>query len=176
MALEVLGGGSLFLLVQGGRLRRRLATALAFRSTSLSDVQSEVQRMAECAVETLRDHPSGALDYSRVSLEAIEAALAEASQYHCELSPEQIRTLVQELGCYVLEVARREFGGKYLWHDKLEQPVLVVGEPAKHMAIVTWGKIQGRLAGDAGDNIPFFFSGFAERVASSQAGTHVLYV
>ena len=142
----------------------------------MSDVQSEVQRMAACAVETLRGHPSGALDYSRASLGAIEAALAEASQFHSELPPDHIRTLVQELGCYVLEVAQREFGGQYLWHDQLEQPVLVVGEPVKHVAMVTWGKIQGRLAGDAADNIPFFFSGFAERVASSQAGTHVLYV
>jgi hypothetical protein len=142
----------------------------------VSGIHDEVQRMASCAVETLRDHPAGLLDYSRKSLEVIEAALAEASPYQAELPDEHIRTLAQELGCYVLEVARREFGGQYFWHDQLGQPVLVIGEPHKHVAIVTWDKIKGRLAGDTGDNILFFLAGFAECVVNSEAGTRVLYV
>ena len=83
---------------------------------------------------------------------------------------------MQQFGCYVLEVARREFGGRYLWHNELQQPVLVAGEPQVHVAMVAWSKVQGRLAGDEADNISFFYSGFAERVTNAQAGTHVLYV
>ncbi len=142
----------------------------------MTDIQDEVARTASCAVDALHGHPAGALDFSRKSLEVIEAALAEAAPYHSEIPRDQSRTLVQQFGCYVLEVARREFGGRYLWHNELQQPVLVVGEPQVHVAMVAWSKVQGRLAGDEADNISFFYSGFAERVTNAQAGTHVLYV
>lgn len=77
----------------------------------MTDIQDEVARMASCAVDALHGHPAGALDFSRKSLEVIEAALAEAAPYHSEIPRDQSRTLVQQFGCYVLEVARREFGG-----------------------------------------------------------------
>lgn len=142
----------------------------------MNELQIEVQQMAALALDNLQERAGGALDYSVESLTAIEEILAEASQYFDQLTDEQVRGLVQQVGCYVLEIAHKKFGGQYLWHDGEDAPALVVGEPDKHVAIVTWGKVKGRLAGDLGDNIPFFFEGFLERASSAPAGTKALYV
>ena len=146
------------------------------QAATANDLQSEVQRMADLALDNLQERAGGALDYSPESLDVVEEILAEASQHFSEMPDEQIRGLVQQVGCYILEVAYKKFGGQYLWHDDQDAPVLVVGEPDKHVAIVTWGKVNGRLAGDPGDNIAYFFEGFAERAALAPAGTKALYV
>lgn len=93
-----------------------------------------------------------------------------------DLEPEQVTTLVQNFGCYILEVGRRAFGGRYLWHEGRDQPVLVVGEPDARVALLTWDKVRGRLGGDAADNILFFFQGFAEQARDATPGSDVLVV
>ena len=75
-----------------------------------------------------------------------------------------------------LEVARREFGGDYFWSDEKIQPVLVVGEPDFHVALMTWNKVRGRMSGDPADNIPFVYTGFKDRVRRGEPGTDALYV
>jgi hypothetical protein len=42
--------------------------------------------------------------------------------------------------------------------------------------MVTFDKVRGRLSGDLGDNIPFFYEGFSERVRNATPGTSALYV
>jgi hypothetical protein len=42
--------------------------------------------------------------------------------------------------------------------------------------LMTRDKVRGRLSGDAADNIPFFYSGFAERVRRAEPGTNAQYV
>jgi hypothetical protein len=96
------------------------------------------------------------MDYTEASLVEVEDMLDEAADYLSAMTPEQITNVVQNVGCYILEVGRREFGGRYLWQDDRDQPVLVVGEPAFRVAMITWDKVRGRLSGDDGDNIPFF--------------------
>ncbi len=142
----------------------------------MSDTRSEVQRLAVEGVEMLQERAGGALDYTVQSLEMVEEILAEASDYFSDLPQEQVTAIVQRIGCYILDVAYREFGGQFFWHDEYDQPILVVGEPEKHIALVTWGKVHGRIAGDAGDNIPFFYGGFSDRVAGSEPGTRAVYV
>jgi hypothetical protein len=142
----------------------------------LDDLTQDIVRAAEDAVaacEHLRGKP---LDYTEASLAAVEEALAEAAGWHDELTAEQLQNLAQSFGCYVLEVARREFGGRYCWFDRRNAPVLVVGEPVFRVALLTWDQVQGRLSGDAGCNIPFLYAGFAERVRQAEPGTDALYV
>ena len=86
-----------------------------------------------------------------------------------------MRQLAQDFGCYLLEVARRKYGGNYSWHP-CEQPVLVVGEPAFHVAIMSWDKLIGRLSGDRADDLVFFYQGFAERVQRAKPGDRIVYV
>ncbi len=141
----------------------------------MSDIKSEVHRLALSGVDMLQDRAGGGLDFTAKSLSAVEEILSEASEFFSELPQEQVTAIVQRVGCYILEVAHRQFGGEFFWHNELDQPVLVVGEPEKHIALVTWDKVHGRLSGDPGDNIPFFYDGFSEQVASSSAGTRALY-
>lgn len=139
------------------------------------DLTAEVQRVAAGMVERCQDK-HGRLDYSEESLAVVEALLEEASDFVDEMSDKHVGSIAREFGCYVLEVARRTWGGRYLWHPDRDAPVLVVGEPSYRVAMLTWDKAKGRLLGDEADNIPFFYQGFAARVRGAANGVDVLYV
>jgi hypothetical protein len=142
----------------------------------MNAIFEEVTAAAERAIVSLQARAGGRLDYSIASLEAVDEMLAEVSGYVADLDETVVTGLVQQLGCYVLEVGRRAFGGEYFWHDEGEQPILVVGEPEAHVALMSWSKVVGRLTGDVGDDIPFFFNGFAEKAAHPEPGSNVLFL
>jgi hypothetical protein len=142
----------------------------------MGELPDQIARAAGKAVAMRAGRGGGELDYTEASLAVVEEMLAEAGQWLSEMTPEQVTTLVQDVGCYILEVGRREFGGRYQWHDGRDQPVLVVGEPAFRVALIAWDKVRGRLGGDAGDNVPFFYAGFAARARQAAPGTDALYV
>jgi hypothetical protein len=142
----------------------------------VSELQQEVARMAEEAVAIVRDRTGETLDFTAGSLSYVEDTLEEASGYFSDLSEDQAVKLVQWFGCYVLEVGRREFGGEYRWYTERDQPVLVVGEPTFHVAMIAWDRVRGRVSGDKGDNVPFFYDGFAERARRGQLGDRALFV
>jgi hypothetical protein len=135
---------------------------------------NQIQANAASAVEQLQRRAGDRLDYSAASLQAVEEMLAEASTQ--VLSAASRDALVELLGCYILEVGMRTHGGRYAWYEDRKQPVLVVGEPNFHVAIITFDKVRGRLSGNRGDNIPFFYEGFAERVRTAKPGTDAMYV
>ena len=142
----------------------------------MNAILEEVTTAAECAVTSLQARAGGRLDYSPVSLAAVDEMLVEVSAYAAELDEAVVTGLVQQLGCYVLEVARRAYGGTYYWHDEGEQPILVVGEPDAHVALMTWSKVVGRLTGDEGDDIVYFFDGFAQKAATPEPASNVLFL
>jgi len=142
----------------------------------MKKLAQQVVDKAERAVEQLGDRSNGTLDYSETSLAAVEEMLAEATEFVDETPAKQIDALVKMLGSYVLEVGRREFGGKYYWHEGRDQPVLVIGEPEYKIAILVFDKIRGRLTGDKDASISLFYRGFAERVRSAEPGDDVLYI
>lgn len=113
------------------------------------------------------------LDYSEASLEVVEALLAEAAEALDSISEDTQEALVQQLGCYLLAVGHKAYGGR-TWFEERQQPVLVVGEPDARIAIVTWDKVRSRLEGDAADNIPFFYAGFSSRARKPKKGSDVL--
>lgn len=140
------------------------------------DPGTDVQRAAASIVEACRNRAPDRLDYSEDSLAVVEELLAEASEFAGDMSEEQLDNLAQKFGCYILEVARRTCGGRYLWHPDRDAPVLVVGEPRFRVAMLTWDKTKSRLLGDEADNIPFFYAGFAGQVRSATDGFDTLYV
>lgn len=135
---------------------------------------NQVQINAASAVEQLQGRAGGKLDYSSASLQVVEEMLAEAAAQSLKLEARE--ALIELLGCYILEVGFREFGGKWSWYEKGKQPVLIVGEPEFHVAMMSFDKVRGRLSGDAGDNIPFFYAGFSERARSAEPGVRATYV
>ena len=104
----------------------------------MNAILEEVTAAAERAVASLQARAGGRLDFSVGSLGAVDEMLVEASAYVADLDEAVVTGLVQQLGCYVLEVGRRAFGGEYFWHEEGEQPVLVVGEPEAHVAFMAW--------------------------------------
>lgn len=148
-----------------------LGARMAHAQQSLAD---QVKAKAELAVKQFQAPAGGNLNYTEASLKSIESLLNEASQYHQKMNEKDRNALVELMGCYVLQVAHVEFSGKYAWYQDL--PLLVVGEPVFHVALFPFGKVRGRLSGDKGDNIPFFYQGFAQRARARKAGTHALYV
>ena len=138
---------------------------------------TSIPRFAAKLVELCEQRGTGAvLDFSRGSLTIVEEMTEEAARWISTLPPDQLTNLVQNIGCYLLEVGRREFGGHYLWHEPRDQPVLVVGEPAYHVALMTWDKVRARVSGDRADDLLFFYDGFAERARQAVPGTRALYV
>ena len=135
---------------------------------------NQVQINAASAVAQFQGAAGGRLDYSGASLQAVEELLAKASQQ--PIRPEARESIVELLGCYILEVGFREFGGKWSWYEERQQPVLIVGEPEFHVAMSTFDRVRGRLSGDVGDNIPFFYEGFAERARDAQPGVRAFYI
>ena len=142
----------------------------------MSDIADEVERIAAEAVAAFQDRADGSLDYSPKSLHVVEQMLDEAAGYTADMDPKSVDRLVQYVGCYLLQVARRAHGGKFYWHDARDQPVLVVGEPDYRVALLTWDRVRRRLAGDSADNIPFFYEGFDERVRKAVLGDDAFYV
>ena len=142
----------------------------------MNAIFDEVTTAAERAVTSLQARAGGRLDYAVASLAAVDEMLAEVSAYVADLDEAVVTGLVQQVGCYVLEVGRRAYGGTYFWHDEGEQPILVVGEPEAHVALMTWSKVVGRLTGDVGDDIVYFFAGFAQKAAAPEAGSNVLFL
>lgn len=143
------------------------------KEKTLSD---QVHENATLAVKQFQDRARGKLDYSASSLSEIEDMLDEAARHAADLKAGTIETLVELIGCYILEVGFREHGGKFAWYAERKQPVLIVGEPAFHVAMITFDKVRGRVSGDKDDNIPFFYQGFSERVRAAAPGTRALYV
>ena len=146
------------------------------RQDAMNAILEEVTSAAERAVASLQARAGGRLDFSVASLAAVDEMLVEVSAYVADLDEAVVTGLVQQLGCYVLEVGRRAFGGEYFWHEEGEQPILVVGEPEAHVALMTWSKVVGRLTGDEGDDIVFFFNGFAEKAAAPEPGSNVMFL
>jgi len=142
----------------------------------MNPIHEEVLATAGRAVAALQERAGGRLDGSVASLEVVDEMLVDVSEYVADLDEAVVTNLVQQLGCYVLEVGRRAFGGEYFWHEEGEQPVLVVGEPDAHVALMTWSKVTGRITGDAGDDIVFVFDGFAARAAQPEPGSNVLFL
>lgn len=135
-----------------------------------------VHENAAQAVKQLGGRAPGRLDYSVSSLQAVEEILEDVASNRASIKSEAIEAIIELVGCYILEVGYREHGGKFSWYEKGQQPVLIVGEPTFHVAMMAFDKVRGRVSGDRGDNIPFFYEGFRERVKGATPGSRAVYV
>ena len=160
--------------------RRTIVLAAGFMSVPLawaqSSMEAQVLEKARLAVSQFQQRAGGALDYSEQSLTVVEEMLEEASRHVAQLPEPDRKTLVELFGSYLLAVAHRAHGGKFYWFDLRDQPILVVGQPKFEVSIIAFDKVRGRLNGDKGDNIPFFYEGFSSRVKSATPGTKAIYV
>ncbi|SFW24729.1 hypothetical protein [Cellulophaga fucicola] len=141
--------------------------------TSKDDQQnkfiSDMTKSAEFFVRSSSENFKG-LDYSVKSLEVVENILEEASGFYTEMNNEQQQNIITSVGSYIFEVARQNFGGKYFWYDKLNQPILVTGQPNFEASIIANDKVEKRLVNGVEDNIPFYFIGYVQLVNNKKSG------
>lgn len=116
------------------------------------------------------------LDYSETSLGIVEVILNEMAETGFALAEEQLTMLAQEYGCYLLISAQKLYGGTFYWNSEFEQPMLIVGEPAATIVLMTWNKVKGRIVGDKADNIVYFIEQFALAAKAPEAGQNVLFM
>ena len=141
--------------------------------SSLDDKQNnfinDMTKSAEFFVNSSSENFKG-LDYSVKSLEVVENMLDEAFDFYTQMNKEQQKNLITTVGSYIFEVARQNFGGKYFWYDKLNQPILVTGQPNFEASIIANDKVEKRLVNGVEDNIPFYFIGYVQLVNNKKSG------
>jgi hypothetical protein len=139
------------------------------KNEQLDDFTKDMIKSSDFFVSSSSDRFAG-LDYSIKSLEVIDNVLEEASDFYDDMDEGPKNNVINSVGSYIFEVARRNFGGRYFWYDKLNQPILVTGQPDFEVSILAFEKVKGRLINGKEDNIPFYFAGYVERVKNKQSG------
>ena len=137
---------------------------------------SKATANAERIVRAFNSKYDGAFDYSIRSLNVLDSLIEDFSDF-ADLSDEEIiDDFCAQTGSYILEVARRNYGGVYFWEDRLEQPLLKTGLPNFEISILTFGKVKNRIVNGDEDNIPYFFKGYSERVRNAKNGEVVTFI
>lgn len=136
--------------------------------------QQMIDVSSQC-VERFQGRFSG-LNFSVESLKVVDTILEEVNEFKEDMSEGQINSVVQTVGSYIFEVARRNFGGRYFWYDQLNQPILVTGQPNFEISLLAFEKVKGRIQNGKEDNIPFFFQGYVERVTKAKPGDQAMIV
>lgn len=116
------------------------------------------------------------LNFSVDSLKVVDNILEEVNEFKEDMNEGQINNVIQTVGSYVFEVARRNFSGRYFWYDHLNQPILVTGQPSFEISLLAFEKVKGRIQNGKEDNIPFFFQGYVERVTKAKPGDKAMVV
>jgi len=126
------------------------------------------EHVSQRAAEFVDGVPSAALDYSEESLGRVTAVLLGMA----EMFPDGQfpAPLVEDASSYVLEVARREFGGVFKYHEPTQQLVLVTGMPDYEVSTTGKTKVVGLLSGDQADDLAFHYAGFAQRARLAKPG------
>lgn len=145
--------------------------------SSLSEANCNTEAIAVFAAFFIHRSWVGAnLDFSLISLRDVDRILGRfATGYPDAAAREKMKILA---GCYILEVARMNFGGRYVWWKDRNMPVLECGFPDNCITIASFDKVLGRIENGDEDNIPFFFAGFVESMvrAKTERGLDVVYV
>ena len=131
---------------------------------------------AEKIVRAFNTKYDGAFDYSIRSLNVLDSLIEDFSDF-ADLSDEEIiDDFCSQAGSYILEVARRSYGGVYFWEDNLKQPMLKTGLPEFEISILTFEKVKNRIINGDEDNIPYFFKRYSECVRKAEKGSVVTLV
>lgn len=125
-----------------------------------SRLEQDIITTAESFANNFSD--KGNFDYSVQSLRNLDDILEELSEY--QIDDDTLNSVSSMAGSYIFEVARRNYGGKYIWVQERDQPVLVTGEPEYSISIAAFDKVRGRIRNGKEDNIPYYFDGYIEAV------------
>lgn len=126
----------------------------------MNDLKQDIISTAESFTENFSDY--GVFDYTVQSLSLADSMLDGLMEY--EIDEVTLRSISSMMGCYIFEVARKNFSGHYYWNAEIEQPFLVTGEPSYSISLYTFDKVKARLENGNEENIPFYFDGYVRAV------------
>lgn len=130
---------------------------------------------AERIVRAFNSKYDGAFDYSVRSLNILDSLIEDFSDFTDLSDEELIDDFCIQAGSYILEVARRNYGGVYFWEDELQQPMLKTGLPDFEITLLTFAKVKNRIVNGDEDNIPYFFKKYSECLRKAGKGETVLF-
>ena len=125
---------------------------------------------AERLVQAFNPRFNGMFDYSSDSLLLLDKLLGEFAKYSAKADPRLTQDMVAQAGSYLFEVARRKYGGVYVWFAERHQPVLITGMPDFQISILAFEKVKDRLENGEEDSLPVFFQLYAQKVESAKPG------
>ncbi|KZE73490.1 hypothetical protein [Paenibacillus elgii] len=125
-----------------------------------SSLEQDIILTAESFTKNFSD--KGNFDFSVDSLRNVDDILEELGGF--ELDDNILDSVSSMAGCYIFEVARRNYGGKYYWLQEREQPVLVTGEPEFSISIMAFEKVRSRIQNGKEDEIPYYFDGYIQAI------------
>ena len=134
----------------------------------MGKLMEDIVQTAQNFVDNMQQFFDTPLDYSVASLEEVDEMLDGMGQKRDELNEDGFFDLYSMTGCYIFEVARRNYGGEYYWLEEERQPILVAGEPDFSVAIKAWEKAKGRLTRGREDSIPFYIAGYKEHIETGK--------
>jgi len=130
----------------------------------MRNLTDDIQNTATNFVQHMQQFFDTPLDYSVESLNEVDEMLDGLGKRREEFKEEAFFDLYSMTGCYVFEVARRNYGGEYFWIQEEQQPGLGAGHPDFLVVIKAWEKVKGRLIKGEEDNIPFYIAGYKEHI------------
>ena len=119
-----------------------------------------------------RDRAKDVLDFTDDSIEVVESMLAEAAAHARRMTEQALVRLSQDVGCYILEVARRNHGGAYEWAADRNEPALVFKGPQLAITLFCWDRVRARLGG--GESISAFYASYVAHVQRAKPGDRVI--
>lgn len=128
---------------------------------------------AEKLVKAFNPRFNGAFDYSADSLLLLDKLLDEFAKYSRKMEPGMVQDMVAQAGSYIFEVARRRYGGVYVWFEERHQPILVTGLPSFQVSLVAFQKVKDRLENGEEDSIPVYFQHYSQKVESARPGDKI---
>ena len=144
---------------------RKKKGTIEIKTEDLKQFTSDMQANAAALVKQFSETN---LDFSIDSLQALDEIIEENTHFFKQADDETKRKMIIKIGSYIFEVARQNFGGRYFWYDRLDQPILVTGQPEFEMSLLAYEKVKGRFMNGTEDNIPFFFDGYVQGVNNKE--------
>ncbi|MBZ4190254.1 hypothetical protein [Niabella beijingensis] len=137
--------------------------AIKTPDTGLTGQEKELREQAAAFLRKYAPRYPG-LDYSVKSLAILEDLLNDASGFYGEMTSSQQQKIIEGAGAYLFEVARSNVGGTYYWYQKLNQPILITGQPEFESGILAFNQVRNRLKNGVEDSIPVYFEGYLDCV------------
>ena len=127
-----------------------------------ASLEEAVARNADACARLFEDAWGIRLDFTPGSLRVVDDVLAPFHDAAAGSGDLPQGPLVDLVADYLLEVARRRFGGAVVPGDGANPALLHVGDDRSGVVVFAREKVVGRVRNGPEDSLPFFFDGIAD--------------